>query len=599
MMECVQLKRNKWSDQYIHKRFKNQSFGSLNHKIRARFSKPSRCSNSTKTNSVLQWKNRNCHRCIDRRKMMNFYKYVCIYADSFLSDIIDLDYNGEEYFINCDTCGILNADDAIVCKQCNVLINQYIPDTCTYNDVHQIDVSYVSKKKHKKIKRRKCKKSNAFETYWKEMKRYHDEYKILTLQKKKYLQKTHKYASLKGHFNENVQFKICVGSTIRRWGYWRQDHDSGLARNDSFVFTKSVKLNKNVQLNIMYSAVKNNQQHRQNLILFGTNTYNFLKQKRLLGITTKTLKDADIQHISKKYIHQFFCKNSTHIDEYIGTNIEPVKQILFQHSLRFSVIMTLDQHTEYAFLLNNIRMKKNNDAVLMEVPMKLKNFSVKECSIMIHDMNRYTDKLYHFTAPEDEEIYTPIYSCPFESVYNADVYPKTYVLLQNYHLKKVVKKCMMACFGSNENINIAMDKLQFGECHEPYYNLLPLSFKLSRLLVEFIPVRHIVKRILIPYVGYNKLHYIKMETVINFEKENEEIEYASHQYFEDRLSRWTLYVRKPHILEKNGMERNNDVVLLSIDGHEYVEESDSGDDSEWSTSNGSSIFIDLFGSDSD
>eukprot|EP01083_Nonionella_stella_P064505 168175_1 len=135
------------------------------------------------------------------------------------------------------------------------------------------------------------------------------------------------------------------------------------------------------------------------------------------------------------------------------------------------------------------------------------------------------------------------------------------------------------------------DNLMFSKCHEPYYNVLPLSFKLSRVLTDFIPVRHIVKRILIPYVGYNLMHC----------NEQEDIEYVTDEYFEELMSqRGSSHSRRCHILEENGKVYDKDIVLLSVDGYEYVDLSNSEDEEYGSTtSDHSSYFFDLFGSESD
>ena len=53
--------------------------------------------------------------------------------------------------------------------------------------------------------------------------------------------------------------------------------------------------------------------------------------------------------------------------------------------------------------------------------------------------------------------------------------------------------------------------LKLNECHEPYFNLLPLSCKLSRLLFNYLPSNDILCQVLIPLIGYDLFYYILID----------------------------------------------------------------------------------------
>jgi len=133
------------------------------------------------------------------------------------------------------------------------------------------------------------------------------------------------------------------------------------------------------------------------------------------------------------------------------------------------------------------------------VPMKLTNLVLHECQIEIveHDTQRRSLRRYTQHDPEALKamIYVPIYGCAFDFIYRwfALKEPASPLQLSNNVLRALVSWFVRY---SDHTIcaNSLLSSLQFAECHEPYYHCLPTTFKLSRILIRFIPVMHIVRR---------------------------------------------------------------------------------------------------------
>merc|ERR1712130_309210 len=150
---------------------------------------------------------------------------------------------------------------------------------------------------------------------------------------------------------------------------------------------------------------------------------------------------------------------------------------------------------------------------VLDIPLKLQNFKLIQCSIKCLEDGQEAksqESSYQYIAENRSDVYIPIYSCLYESAYKSRSFEWTFNKLQNVKLKKMVSK-LISCYAQNEEqspvfppISVMMNKLKFDECHKPYYHLLPLSMRVSRVMMEYIPIRHILKGILIPLVGYEE-----------------------------------------------------------------------------------------------
>merc|ERR1712039_1125465 len=75
---------------------------------------------------------------------------------------------------------------------------------------------------------------------------------------------------------------------------------------------------------------------------------------------------------------------------------------------------------------------------------------------------------------------------------------------------------------------------QFDECHSPNCNLLPLSFDLSRVLMEYLPCLAVLKDILIPFIGYTSvnMYSVVMEAKNIKYSELNDVELENHDFFD-------------------------------------------------------------------
>jgi len=172
------------------------------------------------------------------------------------------------------------------------------------------------------------------------------------------------------------------------------------------------------------------------------------------------------------------------------------------------------------------------------VPLRLRNFKMMHCSLKCSDLDSHRG-FEHDIAVRDD-VFFPLFSCEFESAYKARQFRSTFDILQNRTLKQVVARLITAeCAGGQKHFPSEREltgKVEFDECHEPYYNLLPLScVKLSVLLRAYIPVQQIVDSVLIPYVGYNGMHCVFLNARIEYEDNGEDI--GNAQCLEDGLCR--------------------------------------------------------------
>eukprot|EP01083_Nonionella_stella_P140330 430155_1 len=604
--------QNKWSDQIIHKKFKNKSSGSLQHHVRLLASRMKN-TNSTKYNSCLYWNNG--HRCIKRRRLMNRYKHLSRYATNAITVDIDASdmYMSDDCYVICHTCAHLNDRHSTKCSGCKTILAQ---NTAIYSGDYRltgININDLLKSKPRKPKQRRKKRkqkrpgiSRNFEKYWNEMRQSYDECDRIASRRRR----RKKHFKPNGAFNTNLKFQVVIRSCEKKYTYYWTSYGALLDKYDrrSLVFENEININPNVKIMLSYFAVKDGvrfaESSASNVIStnFAYATHSFLQKRKLLKTVHQKLRDPNIERIPNSIIKEFITKSTVNIDEYVTVK-ETTDDIEYRHSLSFGILISAHQSIEYDFLQNNAHMIGSHTEVLTDVPMKLKNFILSQCTVHIHDNDTNQNETYNFISPVENNIYLPIYSCPYASIYSANAYPKTFDMLKNYQLKQFVMRCIKSCVGNNtfnrDTMGTIQENLLFSECHEPYYNLLPLSFKLSRILTDFIPVRHIVKRILIPYVGYNVMHYVSMECDIVFDNEQEDVKYVTDQYFEELMSvRGPSHLRQCHVLEDNGKVYDKDIVLLSIDGHDYVDLSDSEEEYRSTTSDHSSYFFDLFGSGS-
>ena len=212
-----------------------------------------------------------------------------------------------------------------------------------------------------------------------------------------------------------------------------------------------------------------------------------------------------------------------------------------QKHLEFQVTLSLEKHSEYEVIddsheytvkqsgsypyrLSRGRVMRVNKPVL-DIPLKLRNFKLIQCSIKCLEDGqeaKFQESSYQYIAENRGDVYIPIYSCLYESAYKSRSFEWTFNKLQNVKLKEMVSK-LISCYAQNEEespvfppISVMMNKLKFDECHKPYYHLLPLSMRVSRVMMEYIPIRHILEGILIPLVGYDEMYYLSMNLKVPY-----------------------------------------------------------------------------------
>merc|ERR1712130_894291 len=114
-----------------------------------------------------------------------------------------------------------------------------------------------------------------------------------------------------------------------------------------------------------------------------------------------------------------------------------------------------------------------------------------------------------------------------------------------------------------------MKKLKFDDRHEPYFNLLPLSFRLSRLMREYLN-RQIVDNVLIPYVGYNEMSYITMKAQVKYQQNGVEEKGAGD---DELFCEWGKTVQRKYIFERTGnpveMVSGREWTVLEMNGEKY------------------------------
>merc|ERR1712154_55487 len=71
----------------------------------------------------------------------------------------------------------------------------------------------------------------------------------------------------------------------------------------------------------------------------------------------------------------------------------------------------------------------------------------------------------------------------------------------------IIENVLIPFLGYKEFFHCA-DNLKINECHEPFFNLLPSSCQLSRFLYQYIPSHDVLCNVLIPFIGYDRFHYV-------------------------------------------------------------------------------------------
>merc|ERR1712244_106233 len=111
-----------------------------------------------------------------------------------------------------------------------------------------------------------------------------------------------------------------------------------------------------------------------------------------------------------------------------------------------------------------------------EIPIKIKRFSLK--SIMI----KADASLYHLNI--DNDINIPICT----TLYPQIIHERSIALYREFKRAILdVARCSVSTFSNLFDGNLEINELVINECHDPHYNLLPLSCNISRLLFNDIP----------------------------------------------------------------------------------------------------------------
>jgi len=261
-----------------------------------------------------------------------------------------------------------------------------------------------------------------------------------------------------------------------------------------------------------------------------------------------------------------------------------------------------------AFYQPNPPFSKLYKSDINDVPMKLKNFRLLHCALKCKDLDdENTESVsFEYLLPDKDDsmardVFLPIYSCPYPSAYTSKTFPYCYNLLQNTTIKQVVARMITEDHITEDSpypsVNEVARKLTFSECHDPHCNLLPLSFKVSRLMMDYLPIRHILKRVLIPYLGYNKMHYLSMTVRVRVPETSADLFGGTRgkDWLAKKGRRQDLFIGTKHPVQlRSGAE----CTVLSVDAHDFEYESPDEDD-DYSSSSSSPVAGGLFWDSSD
>ena len=513
-------------------------------------------------------------------------------ADIIISDHIDEDDSFSLW--SCLHCTYQNTGESRKCMMCgapnySLFIKEENENEYALADFDITTNNRSKRNKKKRNNRRKKRGKQAmttdFEDYWMGMKQSLDEHQTAAIRGRKHEERR---AAIHGKFTKGLKLRAVV--------YYRY-YLPFIRRDPQMVQHEHVDIEtgSDHDLCIAYYAIKAEEMkllnNNGNLIsmTFDLRSFDKLKANRMIGNAMKQLnvtRSRAFGDIPPKDIQKFIDKiGQNAASQYIQSDADNNNEagILYEKALNVSVVLTLEQCTEFAFIQNNVSMQGHERAVLCDVPMKLKNFKLSQCEMRIQD------KTYTFISDlDDDAIFIPLVSCPFESVYKASVYPMTYRSLKNKTVKRMVSRLITMTMDREDAEDMGMgipteqelaDNLRFRECHHPFYNLLPLSFKVSRLMMDYIPIRHVIKKILVPFVGYNQMHYLRMELDIKYQSESShDLCFVDDELFMEQVEEQKEYIfdgtKEPDVIEKRDKNR----MLLDVEGHEYIDSSEEEDE---------------------
>ena len=435
----------------------------------------------------------------------------------------------------CQNCKYINIKAQLFCQHCNTLNNdkddedQYLKNNIIFTQ--QSSKKYQKRKQNRKRKRKLLNSNkNNFERYWNEAKQHKDELKVLAM---KHRMIRDKLEYERGYIKP-LNFKVLITT-----------YDCYLPKNNKWgelLYSKQLPIQHSdiITLYIFYDKdgdPNNFESVNYNTRFKGRYENSFLQPWIMSELKRRqqkrdSQKDSQAQRLVKKWLNE---REQT-MQQYIISKINKRREFLYLHDPDFSpkqiehndgkkvmdiqMIIKLEQFVgvEHEYTKD---VTINNDLCYENAQFKLKNFTLTECCVDMIDKSKDEKKSFVLIPKGDEQIiYIPVHVAKNENI-NKAIDAKQEYMHYGTRLKEFATKCVDRLINRNrENIisgysNQIQDrkliKFNYGDCHDPCCNLLPLTCDLNRVLNDYMPYYDVLKDFIISYIGYDVIYYVYLQ----------------------------------------------------------------------------------------